>query len=63
MVKKNIRDNVIYVSRGYDTPLQYGNTLHVNEMHWITRDPWPEQCDGVDIMFKTDTRLNVSMRN
>lgn len=52
VVKKNVRDNVIYVSRGYDTPLQYGNTLHVDEMHWITRDPWPDRCDAVDIMFK-----------
>lgn len=52
VVKKNVRDNVIYVSRGYDTPLQYGNTLHIDEMHWITRDPWLDECDGVDIMFK-----------
>lgn len=52
VVKKNIRDNVIYVSRGYDTPLQYGTTLHVDEMHWITRDPWAEDCNGVEIMFK-----------
>lgn len=52
VVKKNVHDNVIYVSRGYDTPLQYGTTLHVDEMHWITRDPWPEACSGVEITFK-----------
>lgn len=52
VVKKCIPDNVVYVSRGYDTERQYGHTLHLDEMHWITRDPWPESCDGVDITFK-----------
>ena len=52
MVKKNVHDNVIYVSQGYDTEKQYGKLLHLDEMHWITRDPWPEECDGVDITFK-----------
>ncbi|GFI05311.1 tRNA-specific 2-thiouridylase MnmA [Muribaculaceae bacterium] len=39
VVKKNIHDNVVYVSQGYDTEKQYGRTLHLDEMHWITRDP------------------------
>ncbi len=52
VVKKCIPDNVIYVSRGYDTEKQYGRTLHLDEMHWITLDPWPQQCDGVRIAFK-----------
>lgn len=52
VVKKCVPDNVIYVSRGYDTEKQYGRTLHIDEMHWITRNPWPEQCDNVEITFK-----------
>lgn len=52
VVKKNIHDNVIYVSRGYDTEKQYGDRLHLTEMHWITRNPWADSCDGVDITFK-----------
>jgi len=52
VVKKNIHDNVVYVSRGYDTEKQYGNTLNLTEMHWITRDPWPDSCEKVDITFK-----------
>ncbi|MCM1163028.1 MAG: tRNA 2-thiouridine(34) synthase MnmA [Muribaculaceae bacterium] len=52
VVKKNVHDGVIYVSRGYDTEKQYGRTLHLDEMHWLTRNPWPEQCDGVEIQFK-----------
>lgn len=52
VVKKNVHDNVIYVSRGFDTPLQYGDKLHVDEMQWITRDPWPVDCQDVKIKFK-----------
>lgn len=52
VVRKNVNDNVIYVSRGYDTEKQYGHTLPLTAMHWITRDPWPEECNGVEITFK-----------
>ena len=52
VVKKCIPDNVIYVSRGYDTEKQYGRTLHLDEMHWITIDPWKENCNRVEITFK-----------
>lgn len=52
VVKKNPEENIIYVSNGYDTEQQYGRTLHLDEMHWITTDPWPAQCDRVEITFK-----------
>lgn len=52
VVKKNIHDNVIYVSHGYDTELQYGRTLHLDEMHFITRNPWSEACQSVPVTFK-----------
>lgn len=52
VVKKNIHDNVIYVSNGYGTEKQYGNTLHLDEMHFITENPWSESCNQVDITFK-----------
>lgn len=48
VVKKNVRDNVIYVSRGYDTPRQYGRVINLQEMHWISGDPGLEQ-----VAFKT----------
>ncbi|MCH5345978.1 MAG: tRNA 2-thiouridine(34) synthase MnmA [Muribaculaceae bacterium] len=51
VVKKNIHDNVVYVSRGRDTEMQYGNTLHLTEMHWITRDPMTA-TDSMEITFK-----------
>lgn len=52
VVGKNVNDNVIYVSGGYDTARQFGRTLPLTEMQWITRDPWPENCDAVPVTFK-----------
>ena len=52
VVKKNVHDNVIYVSNGYDTEKQYGHILHLDEMHWITLDPWKDSCRNVEITFK-----------
>lgn len=48
VVRKNVRDNVIYVSRGYNTPRQYGRVINLQEMHWISGDPGLEH-----IAFKT----------
>lgn len=52
VVKKNVRDNVIYVSQGYSTEKQYGNKLHLGEMHFITTDPWKGSTEPIDICFK-----------
>lgn len=52
VVKKNIHDNVIYVSNGYNTEKQYGKTLHLDEMHFISGNPWGENCNNVEITFK-----------
>lgn len=52
VVKKNVADNVIYVSNGYDTEKQYGKTLHLAEMHFITCDPWGENCRHIPVTFK-----------
>lgn len=62
VVRKNVRDNVVYVSNGYDTILQYGRKIIVEEMNWITVDPFsevaPEVCraksaNEMHISFKT----------
>lgn len=52
VVKKNVHDNVLYVSQGYDTDKQYGRRVHLTEMHFITADPWNGSYDPVRIMFK-----------
>ena len=45
VVRKNVRDNVIYVSNGYNTKMQYGRILHLSEMHWISSNPF--ECDKI----------------
>ena len=53
VVKKNVNDNVIYVSGGYGTARQYGRLIHLDEMHFISGNPWPEAGDSpVEITFK-----------
>lgn len=52
VVKKNIHDNVIYVSQGFDTEAQYGHRLLLGEMHFITADPFGADCDHRPITFK-----------
>lgn len=52
VVGKCVADNAVYVSNGYDTEKQYGRTIHLDEMHWITKDPWPGDCRNVEIKFK-----------
>lgn len=53
VVRKNIRDNVIYVSHGYDTKLQYGRVIHIQEMDWITENPFNINVSDVKVSFKT----------
>ena len=52
VVKKNPKDNVIYVSNGYGTEKQFGRVLHLDEMHFISGNPWQGVEGPVDIMFK-----------
>ena len=51
-VQKNPKDNVIYVSNGYGTEKQFGRVLHLDEMHFISGNPWKDVEGSVDIMFK-----------
>ncbi len=57
VVRKNVKDNVIYVSNGYDTRLQYGRTIHLENPNWITESPFITLGDDseskVKIAFKT----------
>lgn len=52
VVKKNVHDNVVYVSNGYDTEKQYGNIIHLDEMHFISGNPWANVEGPVSITFK-----------
>lgn len=52
VVDKNIPDNIIYVSKGYNTPLQYGRTLKLIEPNWISYNPFENGKKEIKIKFK-----------
>lgn len=55
VVRKNVPENILYVSRGYDTDKQYGRQLHIAETQFITRNPFigtDIDNEGVEISFK-----------
>lgn len=58
VVKKNVKQNVVYVSHGYDTRRQYGRTITLEEMHWISGNPFEKEASStephiLEIAFKT----------
>ena len=55
MVKKDIDENVLYVSQGYDPDAQYGNEINLLGFHYLTGDLWSdrlEKGEQVDLKFK-----------
>ena len=53
VVKKDIPQNIIYVSKGYDTPLQYGREITLTEPNWITVNPFEKSGQRkFEIAFK-----------
>ena len=57
VIRKDIDENLIYVSRGYNTEKQYGTDFALRDFHFITEDLWKGNSP-VDVSFKirhTDT--------
>lgn len=51
VVKKDIEQNILYVSHGYDNLLQYGRSFRLAGFHFITGDPWPA-AGQIPVTFK-----------
>lgn len=49
IIRKDIENNIIYVSKGYDTPLQYKKVIHISPINWISYNPFEERVEGVPI--------------
>ncbi len=45
VVKKNVKKNIVFVARGWDTQLQYGHDFRLADMHFITSNPWEEETN------------------
>lgn len=52
VIKKDIQENVIYVSHGYGVETQYGNEFRMNDFHFITDNPWNLAEKEIEITFK-----------
>lgn len=52
VVRKDMHDNALYVSNGYGTDKQYGRDISLQEMHFITRDPWAGDAAPQRVKFK-----------
>ncbi len=55
VVKKDIEENVLYVSQGYDPETQYGNVINLMGFYFLSKDIWGERLDRgevVDVKFK-----------
>lgn len=61
VVKKNVHDNAIYVSRGYATPLQYGRAFNMEEFNWISGNPFSDTLPGIDL-HSTGEQLNIAFK-
>lgn len=61
IIKKDIDENILYVSKGYDTPMQYKKEIPLSKIHWITFDPLkesllpdlsPDKNGAMEVSFK-----------
>jgi tRNA-specific 2-thiouridylase len=52
VIKKDVEQNIIYVSNGYDPETQYGNVINLKAFNFITEDPWGDFDDEKEITFK-----------
>lgn len=50
VVDKDAGQNILYVSKGYDTDKQYGYQFRMADFHFITANPWTEK--DTEISFK-----------
>lgn len=51
VVRKDTESNTLFVSRGYDTRLQYGREFRLGGFHFISEDPWKDKPE-VEVSFK-----------
>lgn len=52
IVKKDINENVLYASNGYDPDTQYGKVVNLSAFSFITEDIWGDFTDKKDVTFK-----------
>lgn len=51
VVKKDVEENILYVSQGYDPATQYGNVINLADFHYLSKDIWGD-LEGLPVKFK-----------
>ena len=53
MVRKDVENNIVYVSRGYGVETQYGYEFSMPHFHYTTDNPWRDNLRApIDVTFK-----------
>ena len=52
VIKKDVEENIIYVSHGYGVETQFGSEFRINDFHFITENRWIDAGKEIDITFK-----------
>ena len=51
-MKKNVKRNILFVSHGYDPEKVYKDHIRMDELHFITANPWEEPEQPHAVTFK-----------
>ena len=52
VIRKDVATNTIFVSRGFDTAMQYSDLIRLGAMNFISGDPMPEGVDEMPVTLK-----------
>ena len=52
VIKKDIKANIVYASKGFEVEAQYGHEFSMRDFHFITENPWEQESGEIDITFK-----------
>ncbi|MFZ4399855.1 MAG: tRNA 2-thiouridine(34) synthase MnmA [Bacteroidales bacterium] len=52
VIQKDIEQNIVYVSNGYDPETQYGKTINLGAFDFISENPWGDFKGLIDVNFK-----------
>lgn len=66
VIKKDSSRNIIYVSNGYHTPLQYSRCIELEKIHWISKNPFKgEQTPGIAVIKETtgNESIEITFKN
>lgn len=52
VIKKEVEENIVYASKGFDVETQYGYEFSMRDFHFITDSAWGNEANEIDITFK-----------